>query len=110
MKNKNNRFYNINNLCIRFSIIKMGCFCSKSNHGTMTKAILNDPTAVNVENVTDQPEFVNDDVTQTKDNAPLLDSPSVNAKTITVQDSSSSSSVDQNMIQKLLAEVDDYSN
>ncbi|KAK8891549.1 hypothetical protein M9Y10_028762 [Tritrichomonas musculus] len=87
----------------------MGCPCSKSIHGTMTKTVLNDPTAVNLEQVDNQPEFVNDDVTQ-KDNAPLLDNPPADIKTITVQDSSSSSSVDQNMIQKLLAEVEDYSN
>lgn len=84
----------------------MGCFCSKSEHGSMMKKILNDPTVVNAEKTDDQPEFVNDDTTQ-KDNDPLLNSSSANTKTIAVQESSSSSSVDQNMIQKLLAEVDD---
>lgn len=86
----------------------MGCLCSKSEHGQMTRTILNDPTAVSVEKLDDQPEFVNDDAAQ-KDNDPLLNSPTANSKTVTVQDSSSSSSVDQKLIQTLLAQVDDES-
>ncbi|OHT16528.1 hypothetical protein TRFO_13109 [Tritrichomonas foetus] len=71
----------------------------------MTNAVLNDPTAISIEQINDEPEFVNENTTQ-KDNSPLLNSPD---SKIAVQDSSSSSEVDQDMIQKLLAEVGDYS-
>lgn len=54
----------------------------------------------------DEPNFVNDDTTD-RDHAPLLMSPA--SKTVHVSASSSSSMVDGDLIQKLLDEVEDFS-
>ena len=74
----------------------MGCLCSKEGTMAVTSA----------EVVDNEPKFVNENTTQ-KETAPLL-KPS-EPKVTTIQESSSSSVVDQDMIQQLLAEVEDSS-
>lgn len=87
----------------------MGCLCSKErNEDGLRFQSINDLNQSDDRDQSFEPTFVNEEATSYQDRTPLLNQ-SPDVKHVSISASSSSSSIDQNLIQKLLADVAELS-